>query len=468
MGRIRDIGRAALDVARAAAGSPRDRLATFVPTGPDRRNQSPIRTVNRDRTLQASTAPPGARQQWELHRVREESRDLFLRSPIWGGYVRYTRIQAIGNDLSRLTWDRFDDEAKTRLAPVIARIRRDWNSFQMIRGVGGKGETLHQLAGQTLHHVLVDGDCFVTRREADGRMVYDLHPGDALAETSYNVGPRRLAAAPARRRNRRVREADGVLVRLRRAGRALELGLSRALRIRLRSAPDIGRAGLACPGPQRRGDGGARLAAMHPGRRGHRAPRRVVFGARAQRDDPRVRRDSARAGRVPRQSGRDGRRDRIVRGPRGRGEPRSRGGHRPGRRRGQALPGDGDPRRIPAGARAGVQGQRNYDGRAHVPGGDGDRDARAPGVRRAPDDAGDAARRLPLAVVLGRAARPHTGAPGHRRPADDPDPPAIRSGFPRLPHRAMGRAGCPVPGRRSCRPTSTRFGRPRFSCGGTR
>ena len=189
MGRIRDIGRAALDVARAAAGSPRDRMATFVPTGPDRRNQSPIRTVNRDRTLRASTAPPGARQQWELHRVREESRDLFLRSPIWGGYVRYTRIQAIGNDLSRLTWDRFDDEAKTRLAPVIARIRRDWNSFQMIRGVGGKGETLHQLAGQVLHHVLVDGDCFVTRRTAEERMVYDLHPGDSLAETSYNVGP---------------------------------------------------------------------------------------------------------------------------------------------------------------------------------------------------------------------------------------------------------------------------------------
>ena len=51
-------------------------------------NTGPYRSVNRDRPLQATVAPPGARQQWELHRVREESRDLELRSPIWGGYVK--------------------------------------------------------------------------------------------------------------------------------------------------------------------------------------------------------------------------------------------------------------------------------------------------------------------------------------------------------------------------------------------
>ena len=47
---------------------------------------------------------------------------------------------------------------------------------------------MHQLAGSVLHHLDVDGDCFLLPRMADGRRVWDLHPGDALSETTFNVG----------------------------------------------------------------------------------------------------------------------------------------------------------------------------------------------------------------------------------------------------------------------------------------
>ena len=90
--------------------------------------------------MQASAAPPGARQTWELYRVREESRDLELRSPIWGGYVRFVRIQCIGYELSRLQFDRFTEEQKARLPEVVKHLRREWNRFQKIRGVGGTGQ----------------------------------------------------------------------------------------------------------------------------------------------------------------------------------------------------------------------------------------------------------------------------------------------------------------------------------------
>ena len=149
------------------------------------RGEGPYRTVNRDRVIQASSAPPGARQQWELYRVREESRDLEHRGAVWKAYVRFVRIQALGGDVSRIHYEH-EEADKARLAEVVKRIRRDWMAWQRIRNLGGTGQTIHQMAGSVLHHTLVDGDCFITRRRAERGPVFDLHPGDSLAETSYS------------------------------------------------------------------------------------------------------------------------------------------------------------------------------------------------------------------------------------------------------------------------------------------
>ena len=148
---------------------------------------SPYRTVNRDRVMEATNAPPGARQQWQLYRVREESRDLELRSPIWGGYVRYNRIQVIGYDLARLQFDRLTKEQATRLEEVTKHLRQAWRRFQVIPDVGGTGSTIHQMAGSVMHHLDVDGDCFLTRRGPADKRVWDLHPGDALAEHERHI-----------------------------------------------------------------------------------------------------------------------------------------------------------------------------------------------------------------------------------------------------------------------------------------
>ena len=152
-------------------------------------NRGPYRSANRDNPMPATIAPPGARQQWQLHRVREESRDLELRSPIWGGYVRFSRIQALGYELARLQFDRLTAEQKARLQEPIRYIRGEWNRFQTIRGVGGTGRSIHQMAGSALHHVDVDGDCFLMgNRTANGMRVWDFYPGDALSEADYRIG----------------------------------------------------------------------------------------------------------------------------------------------------------------------------------------------------------------------------------------------------------------------------------------
>ena len=116
------------------------------------------------------------------------SRDLNLRSPIWGGYVRFVRIQCLGFDPARIQFGRLTKDQQARLPEVIRHLRSEWSRFQTIRGVGGTGQTIHQMAGSVLHHVDVDGDCFLTARGGPGRRIWDLHPGDALAEGQYRTG----------------------------------------------------------------------------------------------------------------------------------------------------------------------------------------------------------------------------------------------------------------------------------------
>ena len=95
------------------------RFATTVTSPRNRGDVTPYRTVNRDQPITATNAPPGARQQWQLYRVREESRDLELRSPIWGGYVRFMRYQCLGTDTARLKFDRLTREQAARLVEPI-------------------------------------------------------------------------------------------------------------------------------------------------------------------------------------------------------------------------------------------------------------------------------------------------------------------------------------------------------------
>ena len=174
---------------KAPGPSVRTAQMQTVSTSPrDAGDRGPYRTVNRDQVLTATIAPPGARQQWQLYRVREESRDLELRSPIWGGYVRFARIQTLGWEPARLQFDRMTDEQRGRLVEAVRWIRREWRRFQTLPGVFGTGQTVHQGAGSALHHIDVDGDCFVTRRFVQSRRVWDLHPGDALAEASFRTG----------------------------------------------------------------------------------------------------------------------------------------------------------------------------------------------------------------------------------------------------------------------------------------
>ena len=176
-------------VARAlkALVTPDAAMSTVVTSPRNRGDVGPYQNPNRDQPISATRAPPGARQQWQLYRVREASRDLQLRSPIWGGYVHFIRVQCVGPDLARLLFDRLTTEQKGRLAGVTKYLRQEWNRYQMIRGVGGTGRSIHQMAGAALHHVDVDGDCFLTNRMVAGRRVWDLHPGDALAEGQYRV-----------------------------------------------------------------------------------------------------------------------------------------------------------------------------------------------------------------------------------------------------------------------------------------
>ena len=172
----------------ALLGRKQTQMATTVTSPRNRGDVGPYRSVNRDKPISSTIAPPGARIQWQLYRAREECRDLELRSPILGGYVRFVRIQCLGYQPSALHFDRLTREQITRLQEPIRYLRAEWKRFQTMRDVGGTGRSVHQMAGSALHHVDVDGDCFLTARMVRDRRVWDLHPGDALSEGLYRTG----------------------------------------------------------------------------------------------------------------------------------------------------------------------------------------------------------------------------------------------------------------------------------------
>ena len=163
----------------------------------------PYRTVNRDRVLDATIAPPGYRQTWQLHRAREESRDLELRGALWAAYVRFVRIQALGADRARISYD-LDRADKARLGPVVERIARDWMRFQRLRGLSGTGQTIHQLAGSVLHHKLVDGDCFLVPRMVERAARVGPASGRCAVRGRPPDRARRRRDRASRRRHRRL------------------------------------------------------------------------------------------------------------------------------------------------------------------------------------------------------------------------------------------------------------------------
>ena len=168
-----------------------DAKHSAVVTSPRSRGDiGPYRTVNRDRAIEATNAPPGNRQIWQLHRAREECRDLALRSGVLAAWLKWARDNAVGDEPARLKFTRFSKDQSARLAEPARYLQREFMRHQLIPGIGGRGQTVHQMAGQVLYHVLIDGDCFVRRRRGDGGRVWDLMPGDALAESQTTMGSR--------------------------------------------------------------------------------------------------------------------------------------------------------------------------------------------------------------------------------------------------------------------------------------
>ena len=190
--------------------TPDEQMAATVTTSPRNRGDvGPYQSPHLDKPIASTSAPPGARQQWQLYRARRESRDLELTSPMFGAYVRFVRIQCLGGDPARLQFDRLTREQTARLEEPIRYIRREWARMQMMRDVGGTGRSIHQMAGAVLHHVDVDGDCFLTNRKVAGRRVWDLHPGDALAEGQYRTGGGRGRGGRGRGNRQLGVETDG-------------------------------------------------------------------------------------------------------------------------------------------------------------------------------------------------------------------------------------------------------------------
>ena len=168
--------------------TPDEQMATVVNSPRDQRGTGPYQNPNVDQPISASRAPPGARQVWQLYRVREACRDLELRSPLIGGYARWIVIQAVGTEPATLVFDRLTREQHARLEAPSAWLRNGWRRHQTIPGIGGTGRSIHQMAGSVLHHVVIDGDCFLRKRGGPGRRIWDLYPGDALNEGQHRTG----------------------------------------------------------------------------------------------------------------------------------------------------------------------------------------------------------------------------------------------------------------------------------------
>ena len=144
---------------------------------------SGIRGVARNRPIGYTIAPPAARQIWELHKIREESRQLALTNPYLRAYCEWAKVHVIGTKPIPLALD-IPREHRARLRNAAREWRRRWRRHQRFP-VGSRGQNLSELEAQALYHTIVDGDCFIVPYAGAMGRQYQLYAGDALAEQSH-------------------------------------------------------------------------------------------------------------------------------------------------------------------------------------------------------------------------------------------------------------------------------------------
>ena len=165
----------------------RKRLANTEPVARSGNIERAIRGFNRDRPIGYTIAPQPARQIWELHRIREESRQQSLISPHFSGFLEWVKTQVVGFRPFGLRFPSMPDSERDRLRDPALYVRDMWREYQD-EPIGVRDETLAEMVGQCLDWMLVDGDCFVMPERRNTGMRYRTYPGDALAETSHTPG----------------------------------------------------------------------------------------------------------------------------------------------------------------------------------------------------------------------------------------------------------------------------------------
>lgn len=167
-----------------------DQSKRLADTEPVSRNGNLARAVRgfpRDRPIGYSTAPTPARQQWEQHRIREESRQQSLVSPHFRAFLEWAKCFVLGEELFGLKFS-IPAPERERLRDATLWLRDEWRRYQEMP-IGARDETLAELCGESLDTMLIDGDCFIVpymNGTADWH--YQYYPGDALAETGHTPG----------------------------------------------------------------------------------------------------------------------------------------------------------------------------------------------------------------------------------------------------------------------------------------
>ena len=165
---------------RKLSAEPQNRETTY---------RTGVRGTPRDRPIGYTTAPTPARQIWELHRIREESRQQSLISPHFVAFLNWAKCVVVGSDAFGLRFPSMPKEERDRLRDPARDLRDRWREYQDAE-IGMRGETLGELCGQTQDAMLIDGDSFIVPQRDPGNAAwrYMWYPGDSLAETSRIPG----------------------------------------------------------------------------------------------------------------------------------------------------------------------------------------------------------------------------------------------------------------------------------------
>ena len=162
-----------------------DRLADTEPVARNSDIQRAVRGFPRDRPIGYTIAPNPARQIWELHRIREESRQQALVNPFYSGGLEWAKQVVIGTKPFGLKFPSVPAGEGERLRDATLYLRDQWRAYQEME-IGIRDETLSELASQVQDWMLVDGDSFIIPRRFGTEWRYHSYAGDALAETGHS------------------------------------------------------------------------------------------------------------------------------------------------------------------------------------------------------------------------------------------------------------------------------------------